>query len=100
MRTSVKAAIEAAIIKAWGPGLIVTSLSVKEYEGWAWGEFSIEEDESDGRVRIQNWEAKFFPVEGGFRLAEPELQDESFSWDDCHVCGGPSRLGIACQNCC
>ena len=101
MRTVSKSAIEAAI-HAWAPGVIITSLSVKEYKGWAFTSFVLEEDEPDGRVRVQEWEAKFFPTGvGGWRLTEPELQSERFwSWDDCHVCGGPSRLGVACQNCC
>lgn len=99
MRTFTQKAIEAAIY-AWAPGAVVTSLSVKEYEGWAFAEFATEEDEPDGRVRVQEWEAKFFPVKGGVRLTEPELQREEFwSHNDCHVCGGPSYLGIACQNC-
>ena len=95
MRTTSEEAIKAAIY-AWAPGVVVTSLSVKEYEGWAFASFVLEEDEPDERVRVQEWEAKFRPLEKGVRLREPELQREEFwSHDDCHLCGGPSRLGVA-----
>ena len=77
MRTMSKEAIEAAIY-AWAPGVTITSLSVKEYEGWAFASFTIKEDAPGGRIRIQEWEAKFLPLEKGVRLREPELQKEEF----------------------
>ena len=103
MRTVSKSAIEAAI-HAWAPGVVLTSLSFKEKGGWIFASFSIEEEEFGLLLRLQEWEAKFHPLpdqEGEFRLCEPELQKEEFcSYDSCHICGGPSSLGVACQNCC
>lgn len=74
-REAVKAAIALWVNR---PGVFVCSLSVREYEGWAFASFTIKEDAPGERIRIQEWEAKLLPLEKEVRLREPELQKEEF----------------------